>query len=420
MAGSPDIHATAITIEGDRAVAREALRHALPILALVDAAGIEHDPLDILSARDAAPLPTTAYRVVDIASLRKLDVSAVVEHHGPGTALRAQGYADIVSEFWDSERPLRVTVRYGSETLTFGGDNAEDVRARALVRWAREGHLERPSQHRFRALALLAAPPPSIKSRARPKADAEGLLRRGIVAPAALSVSAALAADHLIVMQYFPELAAGLNGMYVLADDADDYVGTLDAPPVPRTMGADTIPTRYDAAPLSSFTSAHDIGGGVARHRPISASTPRASRSGTTGRLVYLDASALVAGLDAAWFHPDDQVFTCEISAFDAAGVTSHFELDDGERKTWSVVSSFELKPIPVTSGLIYDYGARVLYMREKKVAVHPDATRYHVLATVVARHYNAVLATCFPERYKGLMPGLEIAHYEPRGSDYA
>lgn len=426
MVETSHIHATAIVLVANRRVAGIAVSRALPLLALVDAHGLECHPHDILMQDATAPRHATAYRVLDISHLGPSHTRVVVVHEGPGSVERAQGYVDILSELWpDPQMTVTFKVHFGAEQQDFPLASTEEIRERALVRWAREGLPERPASHSPSALVLLPTPPPDQNSREMVTSTAEDRLRRGAVGydfggltPTAIPASTA--ADHLTVLQYLPYLNTGLGGVHFVSNDVEETMGLIDAPSLPLAKSAPHLLTQINATSVTSLTAPTGFGGPIAERVAPTPATAQRHRKGKAGRLIYMDASALMAGMDKDWFHPDDQVFTCIITAFHTAGSVTLTQEGDYRRESWAVISDGFLRPIPVSTGMIYDYGARILAMREAKYAVHPEATRYELWAAIVAKQHNAILATCLPERYKGLLRGLEFTHYQPLGNGWA
>ncbi|WP_062071179.1 hypothetical protein [Demequina sediminicola] len=414
------LHATTVFVDGDWGEARGIIAAAIPYLVLVDAEGLEQDPASILTS-PVTDSSTTAVRAIDTSIATGGRGSVVIVHYGCATPQRAQGYIDVLSDVCSPGTGVTFQVEFDGQTIDAAPRTADQLRKNTRLRWAREGLESRPDGHRYRGLALLPLPRTDLRRKNLVEQSAGALLEKRFAIPRRTGES--LYSDHgLSVAEYLAaQSMTGTPTNYRASAFVHANDGSVFAALTHGARGLTRTPRTYQSSvmvrPPSALSRPEGFGGGsvtIAHPDNTLAARPRKA---TEGRLIYLDSSALTAGINREWFHPDDTFFTCTSSAFNTAGIESTELERDGEsvvRRGTAVISHEHLNPVPVDESLIYTYGTLVLALREKKKTLHTDTTRFELMSAVVAKHYNAVLATCFPERYKGVLRGLEIAHYRP------
>ncbi|WP_315093156.1 hypothetical protein [uncultured Cellulomonas sp.] len=127
-----------------------------------------------------------------------------------------------------------------------------------------------------------------------------------------------------------------------------------------------------------------------------------------TARLVTIDFSVILAGLEPRHFAPDDALFVSTAIAIEKAVVAERWRDSDGQ---WSHAIGF--RPWDLTVPVAVDNAVLRIYAQLVSAAWHlPDLDRTDLLCAATAIAYQAPMYTTKPDAYRPLRNGLRVLAY--------
>lgn len=417
---------TLFEFRGEWSQIRRALHRARPLLALVGHDGIEHEAAEVVRDGDGweRGIATRVGPLHRDALGRAPRV--LIEHPGPSHEARTLGYLSVLSEVLVPLGLNRVQLiptsgRRESFTLSLDG-----VRSDQHLAWVRRGLSERPRELTPTTLILAVEPLPDTQEDWVGEAEEDSdLLAAGIPAEdfssssisQNYSVPAVDAVEHILSWRALPVSPLPLNSRLIVKDERRRLLATVERAQSAIARHASQLERQSSRlrGPLTALTPTGPYGALLAD------SATEADERGESepptqfqreARLVLADTSVVIAGLHPRHFHPDDRVVVSALALFDGAGSQSRNYWGRGqERITRHLKIARNFNALPLSKDAIYDLGNFLVgaYDRDD---LNPELTRIDIYHALIATRYGAILKTCFPERYKGLMRGLKVEKY--------